>query len=557
MLGYDMASKFEKEALISRRLDSTKSVVAQTLVSHQSQQRQFNASGGSISHILNINNVNQDYRIPELQLNDVYPPNVLPVAVTPGEVYDDESNVYLEQLQNITQRVRELTPTSSLYQRYQTEGIDINKTLIDSGRDFDELGLSQREEFIDDPDSLQVFDFDEAEDRIRKVIINASIINNLIATTNQRIRYSRAFIRNLFQISPDYLPANIHGLNGIYDPSDIPTNVGDQNVYVDDIDLNLERLQNIFDVAEFNFDTLPGLGRRYRDTGLEITESLRRKGVDTEVVTLDANSFETITPEIYDIETISQQVIVLESTIADTFISSIELLYKQTAILNQLPDTIQHIIDNVVAEATRVAEASVDTSQTEAEQQVEIQESVRETLAEVSQTIQESISDTEQEQEELQEDAEILNPQEPVEIEAEIPEAIEIIPEVEEVPEVQEIIPEEEPEPEPEPESEQLSFEQFVSNHDAASVSARSLAVIDAAYIISSVSLPSGVTAGVRITATERPTEFRYVITMLISAGPTGAGVAFSGTLPSGKTFNFSERTAAVANFYYQATYYL
>ena len=436
-------AKFEQEALINNQLSATRGLVANTLISFQSQKREFNASGGSISHILNINNINQDYKIPELSLNEVYPYSILPITVTPGEIYDDEADVYLEQLHNITERVRKLTPTSTLYAKYQSKGFDINQTLIESGRDFDELGLSQREVYLSDPDRRMVFDFDEVEDRIRKVTENVSIINSIINLTNSRISYSRTFIRNLFQITPEYLNENRHGLNGIYDPSEIPTNVGNGEIYDDDIDLYLERLENIFDVAEFNFDTYPSLARKYRDTaGLDITDSLRRAGVDAQQVQLIANSFESATPELYDIETISQQVIVLEDTIQETFLNSIELLYKQTAILNQLPKTIEQIFANLAEEITDKVEEAGGTEE-------EVQVAVTEGVKEVLEDLEESREEQERENEVLQEDDELDADDQDAIIVAETPGIPEIedlvyhlfnFTEIEEIEEIEEVV---------------------------------------------------------------------------------------------------------------------
>ena len=338
-----MASQHEDILRIQRVLDTMKDSVERASANKEAQVSELLTSNGALSHVLNVNNFRNNYRIPNLPLNSVYNKQQLPVTVGSGN-YDDTQDVDLNYLQSLTDKTRNLNPTSTLYQGYIDRGMSRTKAIEMASREFrnENEKLAQNDSlFTGENESIQ--GFDDVSRRVGKVVDILRQTNNISTQIRDASRANANRVENLFRLTPEFFGENEFGLNGIYSPVVIPTRAKAIN-YDDTKDVNLSQLQDAFNFATFRYRVAPTLTRRYGaiDPNAITTQVKIQREIADAIQGLNQKA--TIDFSDFQLQEFTNQMRILEDSANRTFRETISLLYEQTAIASQLPDTVSFII---------------------------------------------------------------------------------------------------------------------------------------------------------------------------------------------------------------------
>ena len=475
-----MPAQHEKQAILENRLNAVRASVVRVIGRQQSVNNSYLQATANMSHILNINNLERDYQIPDLPLNEVYPGNVLPIAVNKGEIYNDDYDVRLEELDFAGSIVRQLSPTTTLYNRYLDAGFSEEEAINSAHESFNQLRLQQIEYSDREFTTLDIRDLSVIEDNLRKLENAIPALQSIITTAENRITDANRQIRRIFAISERVTGEESFGLNAVYDPDELSTRVGSISAYKDDFDMAVEQLNNLFDVASYNASGVNEAIRNNLNAGVSHTQTQRNVRADSSSLVLQAQSYQEPSKQIYDIDFFAAQLEILENAVEVTTALAYETLYKQTSLRNQFPETLDLVLQNIIEEVRQNVEEQreeieqeirqeADSDATEEEIQEAVQVAVEEQIAEdVLQDFVE-ITEVQEEVEEvqtLQEDDEVLEPILEIETpQIEVPETERIGPTgeigpigVEEEDPIEEPIVEEAPSPSELPPSQVLLF---------------------------------------------------------------------------------------------------
>ena len=335
-----MASKHEELQQLGELIRGLTQETQNIIDSDAFTSNRFNTLIGNAGYILNNNNINNEYKLPDTPLNEVYPNAILPINVVSGKNYDDTIQVNLELLKSVSDRAKATSPSGTFIHEYLQRGHTLDSAIEQTRKVNQHFVIEQGGIFsTEQPQSRQ-----ELRERIDEITGLLGIVNSFAGLVNQTISELSRSISFTLAISPRFASGSEFGLNSVYDSDVLPTSVVSDN-YRDTFDIDTDKLDGLFQDSLFLNQSRQDVISDYEEKlRLSRTEALDKLN-SVQASVIGQQRLEEQEQQTFDI--IARQSLVLLDNLRNNQDRLLLLINKLQGIRVQLPDAIDNVLQKI------------------------------------------------------------------------------------------------------------------------------------------------------------------------------------------------------------------